>query len=104
MSQIIIYSTFSEKAEAEDVSRALVEARLVACANILPVMSSVYLWEGEVQSSDEVAVIYKTTADMYGKVESEIKRLHSYDCPCVISWDIERGSSPFLEWLNGAVS
>ncbi len=100
MSVILVYSTFPQKEDAHAVSKTLVEQRLVACANILAPHSSLYWWEGEVQASDEVAVIYKTRADLYEKVESKIKRLHSYDSPCVISWEISKGAPEFLQWIE----
>ena len=96
---IIIYVTYSSREEAESISRALVEARLVACANILRGHSSMYWWEGKVESAQEVAVIYKTKASLFSQVEEQIKVLHSYEVPCIVSWPIGPGHGPFLQWI-----
>lgn len=100
MSVIIIYITTQSKEEAEAISKALVEERLVACANILPAHSSLYWWEDRVESAQEVAVIFKSRSELFDKIESKIKELHSYDVPCVVSWPIEQGHKPFLEWVE----
>lgn len=97
---IVVYMTASSKEEAEAISKALVEARLVACANILSGHDSLYWWDGQVQSAQEVAVIFKTRGELFEKVEAKIKDLHSYDVPCIVSWPIERGHGPFLDWIK----
>lgn len=103
MASIIIYVTFPDRDTAEDISQMLVADRLVACANILPAVSSLYRWEGAVQSAEEVVVIYKTQAALYEKVESKIRRLHPYDTPCIVSWELTRGAPAFLQWVEGAL-
>ena len=97
---IVVYMTASSKEEAEIISKVLVEERLVACANILPAHSSLYWWDGEVESAQEVAVIFKSRPELFDKIESKIKELHSYDVPCIVSWSIEKGHVPFLEWIQ----
>lgn len=101
---IMIYMTASSKEEAETISKALVEARLVACANILPAHTSFYHWEGKIEHSDEVAVIFKSRPELFEKIETKIKALHSYDVPCIVSWPIEQGHAPFLEWIEAETS
>lgn len=97
---IMIYVTFGSAEEAQRVSKALVEKRLVACANIMSPHRSYYWWQEEVQSSEEIAVIYKTKEPFFTKVEQEITTLHSYDVPCIVSWPIAQGHNPFLQWIN----
>ena len=99
MSAILIYATYKDVAQARDISKALVEARLVACANILPAHESLYWWDGAVQNAFEVAVIYKTRAENFAAVEAKIKELHSYDCPCIVALPIGQGYKPFLDWI-----
>ncbi len=95
----LIYATYKDVAQARDISKALVEARLVACANILPAHESLFWWDGAVQNAPEVAVICKTRAENFAAVEARIKELHSYDCPCIVALPIEAGHKPFLEWI-----
>lgn len=92
--------TASSKGEAEIISKALVEERLVACANIFPAHGSLYWWEDKVESAQEVAVIFKSRSELFDKIENKIKALHSYDVPCIVSWPIEQGHKPFLEWIE----
>lgn len=100
MSIIFIYSTFPDEKEARSISRALVEARLVACANIMAPNQSIYHWDGVLEEGEEVAVIFKTRAELFETVKGKIVKLHSYDCPCVVALPIENGHIPFLDWVE----
>ncbi|PIR34225.1 MAG: divalent-cation tolerance protein CutA [Alphaproteobacteria bacterium CG11_big_fil_rev_8_21_14_0_20_44_7] len=97
---MIIYSTFADSEQAATIAKALVEKKLVACANIFPPHISVYSWEGKMQESSEVAVIFKAVQENYAAVEKEIKKLHSYDVPCITAWEIGRGNAEFLQWIE----
>jgi len=100
MAHIIIYVTYPDKEEAQKISEALVDSRLVACANMFAPHDSMYWWGGKVECAQEVAVIYKTTSEQFEAVETKIKALHSYDVPCIVSWAIEKGHKPYLDWVN----
>ena len=99
MSAVILYVTARYHEEAVEIGRVLVEARLAACANILPSILSIYWWEGGVQQDQEVALILKTRQDLVHAAVLKIKDVHSYDCPCVISIPIEGGNIDYLEWI-----
>ena len=99
----LLYVTCANAAEAKAIAHTLVADRLVACANILGPMTSVYRWEGAVTEDEEVAMILKTRRDMTVHVTERIKDLHSYDLPCVVSLPIQGGNLDFLAWLNGEV-
>ncbi len=99
MENIMIYMTAPE-GEAEKISEALVEKRLVACANILAPHKAVYRWGGKVERGEERAVIFKTRAELFEKVREDICALHSYECPCIVSWPITQGHEPFLDWIG----
>ena len=85
------------------MARTLVNERLVACANILGKMTSIYQWQGALEEQEEVAVLLKTRRDLTDAVTERIKSLHSYDLPCVISLPIQGGNPDFLSWLQGEV-
>ena len=104
MSHIFIYSTFPTIEKAKSISKTLVEEKLVACANILPQMESIYLWEGKVNQDKEVVVIYKTTKKNFNKVEEKILALHPHEIPCVVSIDLNQGYDKFLEWISHHVT
>ena len=99
MNACIIYITAGTREEAVAIGRRLVEARLVACANVLPAITSLFWWEGAVEEDEEVALIVKTRRDLVDSVVAEVKAVHSYDCPCVIALPIEGGNGDFLNWI-----
>ena len=94
-----IYVTTSDAAQAEVLAAALLERRLIACANILAGMRSLYRWEGAVQRDDEVVVILKTAADRLDDTLAAIDELHPYDVPCAVVWPVEAGLDAYLEWV-----
>lgn len=95
----LLYFTAPDKQEAERIAHALVEARLVACVNVLPEITSVYRWEGVVQQGAEVAVLAKTMAEVAPRVVELVKSMHSYECPCILTLPITGGHAPFLQWV-----
>ena len=95
--------TCGDRGEAKAIARTLVNERLVACANILGKMTSIYQWQGALEEQEEVAVLLKTRRDLTDAVTERIKSLHSYDLPCVISLLIQGGNPDFLSWLQGEV-
>lgn len=100
MSILTVYVTYPDMSCAQSVSEALVTERLAACANILPVLQSLYWWEGAVQKGTEIGVIYKTTTDRFDALRDEILSLHPYECPCIVALPIERGHGPYLQWVE----
>jgi periplasmic divalent cation tolerance protein len=90
-------------AEAGTIARALVEERLVACANMFAV-SSVFRWEGKVEQEPEAASICKTTTEMVPAAIKRARELHSYEIPCITSWKIDAGSGPYLDWVTREIS
>jgi periplasmic divalent cation tolerance protein len=95
-----VYITASGMEEARKIGRALVEERLAACVNILDNMNSMYWWEGKVQDEREAVVIAKTKRGLVQELISRVKALHSYAVPCIVSWPIQEGYRPFLEWIR----
>jgi periplasmic divalent cation tolerance protein len=95
-----IYVTAKSGEEAESIARALVEQRLVACANVLGEIGSIYRWDGEIRSESEVAFIVKTRASLVEQVVARITEMHSYSCPCVVALPIEGGNLDYLEWIQ----
>ncbi len=96
----VVYITARDLDEAKRISRVLVEERLAACVNVFPI-TSIYHWNG-LQEEGEAALIVKTTTKNVKKVENRVKELHSYDVPCIISFQID-GSKEFLKWIGDEV-
>ncbi len=99
MTSTMIYITTSSRDEALRIGRTVVADRLAACANVLPGVTSVYRWQGEVQEDGETALILKTRSDLVERLTARVKELHSYDCPCVVALPIAGGNPDFLQWI-----
>ena len=97
---IMVYITTADADEARRIAKALVEERLAACANILGRVESVYHWEGAVQSSEEAALLAKTTEDCFDALAARVRELHSYELPCIVAVPLARGEPGFLGWLE----
>src|SRR5467141_5474597 len=89
---------------ARKIARAVVEKHLAACVNImLSAVESLYTWKGKVERAREYLLVMKTTARCLAELESEVKRLHSYDVPEFIALPIAAGSNGYLSWLQDCV-
>jgi len=99
MTSTMIYITASSREEALRIGRHVVADSLAACANVLPGVTSVYRWQGEVQEDGETALILKTRSDLVERLTARVKELHSYDCPCVVALPIAGGNPDFLQWI-----
>lgn len=97
---VAIYATFPDIETAEAIGRALVSNGLVACANLLPGMRSIYRWEGAIEESVEVVGILKTQSNRVGDVIAEVERLHPYDTPAIVVLPIAEGSRRYLDWIR----
>jgi len=98
----IILTTASAVEEGRSIANTLVEKQLAACVNIIKI-SSVYRWEGQIQSETEVLLLIKTTKDLEAEVYREVQAVHSYDTPELITLPITNGSETYLDWLTAAV-
>jgi periplasmic divalent cation tolerance protein len=96
---VLIYSTFPSNAEAERIGGMLVDRGLAACVNILPSMTSLYIWEGKRQRDTEAAMIIKTRAALADTAVAEARKLHPYTNPAFVVLPIEGGSADFLRWI-----
>lgn len=95
----LIYITARDVDEAKVLGRALVEARLAACANVLPGIVPIYRWEGEVHEGEEAVLIAKTRTELVERAIAFIEARHSYECPCVVALPIVAGNPAFLDWI-----
>ncbi|MCM2281057.1 MAG: divalent-cation tolerance protein CutA [Bdellovibrionaceae bacterium] len=98
-----IYVTAPNMTEARKLAQKIVEDRLAACANIFPEMESMYWWEGKLKTATEAVILFKTRADKVEDAMALIRHWHSYSTPCILSFPIEKGDAPYLEWLSGEV-
>ena len=102
MNALIVLTNAPDRALAAKIASTLVEQKLAACVNILGTCSSVYRWQGKIETADEVPLLIKTRAEIYPEVESAIKRLHPYELPEIVAVPVQHGSAEYLEWINSA--
>ena len=100
MNYCLIYTTFADQHEAEQVAQQLVEDKLAACVNIFPAITAIYRWQGKIERGQETAALIKTRDKLFTAVEHKIKQLHSYENCCVIKLPITAGSQQFLDWIT----
>lgn len=103
-SHCLVYVTAADAQEARAIGRAMVAARLAACANVLPGMVPIFRWEGKIDEGSESAVILKTTESRVDALIAAVEAMHSYDCPCVVVLPIVAGSRAFLDWISQETS
>ncbi|HJT05218.1 MAG TPA: divalent-cation tolerance protein CutA [Pseudonocardiaceae bacterium] len=96
---VIVASTTDNEQAARALAAGVVDAKLGACAQVVGPITSVYRWEGEVQTEQEWRVEIKTAADRVPALTEHIKANHSYDVPEVIATPITGGSPEYLSWL-----
>ena len=97
------YITCPKKKEANKIARLLVKKKLVACANIINNVDSVFTWKDKVLKTKEILIVGKTMNKNVQKIIKSIKKLHSYEVPCVIFFDIKNGNTDFLKWIIKSV-
>ena len=96
---LFVYVTVGSTPEAKAMARTLVQERLLACANIIPAIHSIYWWQGNMEESDEAVLVGKTTQARYPALEARVRQLHSYETPCIAALPITAGFAPFLQWV-----
>ena len=101
---IIILTTVSSKKEAEIIGSKLIDKELAACVNIIPNIKSIYRWEGKINKDSEYLLIIKTVKRAEEDVFENIRKLHSYDTPEMISIPITGGEKSYLNWLSKSVA
>ena len=103
MNEIVVFITASNEDEAAKIAKALVEARLAACVNIIRNIRSIYSWQGKIEDDSEVLMIAKTQKRLFNALSAKVKELHSYTTPEIIALPIIEGSEDYLKWLGDTV-
>ena len=96
---LLVFTNMPDHASAAALAAALVEARLVACVNVLAACTSVYRWQGVVETASEVPVLMKTTAARYAALEAAIRARHPYELPEIVAVPVEHGLPAYLDWV-----
>lgn len=91
--------TFPDESSAVKVASALLDERLIACANVFPAGRSLYLWEGGVQDEKEVVMMAKTQQSRVTELVERVRELHPFDTPCIVALQAVGGYQGYLDWV-----
>ncbi len=102
-SHIVVFTMVSDKKEATKIAQSLLKERLIACANIVGPVSSLFWWEGKINKANEFLVIMKSRNNLFKKLSERVKELHSYEVPEVITLPVTEGLPSYLNWLGASL-
>lgn len=100
MEPILIITNLPDQDSASRVAEALIAGHLAACVNLLAPCTSVYRWQGKVETAEEIPLLIKTLASHYSKVEAAIRQHHPYELPEIIAVPISAGLPEYLNWVT----
>jgi periplasmic divalent cation tolerance protein len=101
----IILVTVGSLAEGRNIARSAVKKRLAACVNVVRApVESIYQWQGKVTVAREYLLVIKTTATRVSQLQTEIRRLHSYDLPEIITLPVDGGLAEYLAWVRESLA
>ena len=100
MSYIIVIITTPNKEEAVKIVRSLLKERLIACANIVGPVSSLFWWQRKIDEENEFLVFMKSHKSLFKRLSKRVMEIHSYDVPEIIALPIIEGSPPYIDWLK----
>ena len=95
----IVFCTAENADRARSIASRLVEERLAACVNVVGPVTSIYRWQGVVETTDEHLLIIKTKTSLLEPLEQRIRELHGYEIPEVLGVRVSAGAQPYLDWL-----
>jgi periplasmic divalent cation tolerance protein len=101
---IIVCCTCASREEAARIARAVVEARLAACVNVLPEVESIYRWQGKIETAREALLLIKTAEWRFAELRDRIAALHSYEVPEIIAFPLVAGAENYLAWLREQIA
>ena len=96
----VVLVTAPDLKTARKLARAALQARLIACANVIPKIESHYWWQGQIESSAEVMLVFKTARTKLRALEKLILELHPYDTPEFLVLPLSAGNERYLRWLS----
>lgn len=98
--KIIVFVTCESDEQADRIAEALVVDKLAACVNVVPGIRSCYAWKGELNWSDEVLLLIKTTRGRFGQMQERVRAMHTYEVPEVVGVTIGDAFQKYLDWID----
>lgn len=103
MKHRLVLSTVPNEKIGKNIAKKLLQGKLCACVNIIPKLSSLYWWKGELETAGEALLLIKTTQSKVKHLFAAIKKIHPYESPEIISVEIKEGWKPYLDWISSNV-
>lgn len=100
---VVVLVTAKDPAQARAIAGGLLNDKLIACANVIKGVESMFWWQGKIDKAGEVLLVMKTRKDLFRKLCLRVKALHSYDTPEVIALPVIDGNSDYLSWIDASV-
>ena len=97
---LVVLVMAGNQKEAVRIGEGMVNAKLAACANIIPGIQSIYRWKGKVVKAQEVLLILKSTKPRYRALEKAIKAMHTYETPEIIALPVKEGLDQYIGWVQ----
>jgi periplasmic divalent cation tolerance protein len=101
---LVVMTTCPAHEAAEALAELIVEARFAACVQVLPPMTSVYIWDGEVQKETEFLLLIKTLTEKWEGLRDFITANHTYEVPEIVALEIDRVSDEYRSWLEDSLN
>jgi periplasmic divalent cation tolerance protein len=100
---LVLFCTCPNASVADGIAHALVHEHLAACVNRISGVVSTYLWQGQVQSDNEVLLVIKTTVGRFEALQSRLTELHPYEVPEILALPVCAGAENYLDWVRDSV-
>lgn len=101
---LLVLTNFPDPEIARQIGTILVEKQLAACVNLLPSATSIYRWQGQLETASEIPALIKTTRSGFPGLRDELARLHPYQVPEILAFEAAAGGQAYLDWVRSAVS
>ena len=98
--KILVMITAGSEEEGARIAEALLEERLIACANLVGGIRSLYRWKGQVCDDREILLLCKTQRQLFPQLSGKVKSIHSYEVPEIIALPLIEGWQPYLDWVE----
>lgn len=98
--KILVMITFGSEEESVTIARALLEDRLIACANLIGGVRSLYHWKGQVCDDPEFLLYCKSQRHLFPRIAEKVKSLHSYEVPEIVALPLIEGWEPYFQWID----
>ena len=97
---IVVLITAQDAVEAKTIANQLLKKKLIACANIIEGVQSVFWWQGKIDQAKETLIVLKSQQSFFKKIVKTVKAHHSYEVPEVIALPIIDGNPDYLKWID----